>query len=243
MSLNVVYICGSPAFLEKAGKLLDELDVEEKASPYRSAKVDVAVEEADVRKSEAELNIAKTKLKVHADIWNALKLMVGAVPEQTLQSAKAAVLQSEAEVKLAEVNVERAMALLERARSSQRTPSPIAPRAPDAQLQELEDRLAWTRRMHAKGYVTKAQVEQAAAELDKARADHAHANSQKAPLGGANPTLANLEERLDTLQKLHAKGSVSQLEVDRARLALAEARIAVELKTIRDLYQKNPGLK
>ena len=211
-----------------------------------SAKNEVSVEEADVQKWMVDLENARSRLRLKADEFMRLKnVLAPGTHNPALDAAQAAVIQAEAEVKSAQSNAERANAVLQRARRAVLNNAPPVPvDNGDVELQQLEERMAWAQRMHAKGYITKAAVEQAAAEVIKAREDRAAKQKKSsAPVGGSEPPLADLEDRLNVLQRLQAKGYASEVEVDRARLAVAEARIAVEMRTIRDLYKKNPGLK
>jgi outer membrane protein TolC len=260
---------------------------------------DMRVEEFDVQKAEAELKIVAAKHQIKlAELARLKALRVnGIVAQETVDKASAEVVQSEAEMQLAQTILERARALLNRARNNQLQPPVVAPansgtkreqkesignasaidvrveqadvlkaeaelKIAEVQLKLKTTEVTQISRLQKTGVVSQEAVDAAKAEVDQAQArvQVAQANLQRAralldraggnqpkpqltpPMEGKGQSLEMFENRLAHLQKLHAQGLIAEVEVDRARIAVAEARIAAEQRIIIDLYKKNPAL-
>jgi RNA polymerase sigma factor (sigma-70 family) len=183
---NTIFVQGPPDVLAKAKKLLEEMDKKEIVGRASTTPTDVLVEEADVRQREADLQVAKAKLQFKAVEAARFKELAAknVIAQATIEKAVSDLAISEAEFKQAEAALDRAKAVLQRARERDRSQTER-----DAKAKE--------------------------------------------------PAMAELKERFEWLQQMKKKGFVSEAEVNRGRVALAEARIAVELRAIVDLRQQD----
>jgi multidrug resistance efflux pump len=181
-------------------------------------------EEVDFRKREAELQVADVNFKTKTIEVDRLAELAkkGYIPAQTVEKAKSELLRAQAELNLAKVNLEVALAALERSRARRQRnlqkdavlPQIIAPpKEPELSLPELEEKVELLTKMQKKGYVAQAQVDRARIEL------------AKTTIGNELKKFVELREQLVVQAKqAFAAKSISQQELDQAIADLDDAK-------------------
>jgi RNA polymerase sigma factor (sigma-70 family) len=96
----------------------------------------------------------------------------------------------------------------------------------------LRDRLVYTERMAEKGFATKAHVEKERARYNALLAEY-HTLINQQHQSDAQAAVKSREEELARMTKLVAEKAASEADLDKARLALAEAKINFARVTIR----------
>jgi RNA polymerase sigma factor (sigma-70 family) len=184
---------------------------------------------ADVEVATAELNRAKAAVERAKAVVDRAQKGVAAPPtdarvaEAEYQQAAADLQKSEAQLRLRQAESARIQKLV----AEKAVDSAIADKA----RADLEVATAEVKRAQAA-------VERAKVMLDRAQRAAPYVDpplvKRKAPEG----PVADAETKLERLNRLRELGEVSEAEVDRARLAVAEARIVAELRGIVDIRER-----
>jgi len=254
---NQILISAPGDALARARKILDEID-----SKDAKWNLDflVVADDPKLKSYSTQAGMAETVAAKLSEIFKPSQtlriwavgqnqIMVYAGHENQDKIAQYLAAKSTADTRVEEADVQKAKAELRIAESKYNVKVAELARFKKLKManvvaqEEVDNASAEAVQAEAGVQLARANLLRAEALLDRARASHnAPPLLRHAPVETSKQTLEMLENRLSQLQKLHAKGFITEEEVDRARIAVAEARIAAELRAIGELHKKNPSL-